>query len=183
MSDSTPGRHAPTTGPATPLDSLPEPLYRELRLVAASLLRRERNDHTLQPTALVHECFLRWRGQVSPDIAGELLGRAAATMRRILVDHARRRRTEKRGRGRIRVALDESMVEAPDAPELLALDEALKALAVLDERKARVVELRFFGGLTGSETAEALGVARSTTDADWFMARAWLRKRLAEVAE
>jgi len=165
--------------PPTPAASLPEPLYRELRQVAAALLRRERSDHTLQPTALVHEFFLRMRGQVDVDRAAETLGQAAATMRRILVDHARRRAADKRGAGRLRVAFDESLVVSPEPLELLALDEALRALAALDERKARVVELRFFGGLTDEEAADVLGIARSTADADWFMARAWLRRKLA----
>lgn len=166
----------------TPSGSLPEPFYRELRQVAASLLRRERTDHTLQPTALVHEFFLRMRGQVNVEQAGQTLAQAASTMRRILVDHARRRNADKRHGGRLRVALDESLVVSPEPPELLALDEALQELAALDERKARVVELRFFGGLTGTEAADVLGIARSTADADWFMARAWLRRRLAGAA-
>jgi len=147
--------------------------------VAASLLRRERIDHTLQPTALVHEFFLRVRGQVDAAALNETLSRAAATMRRILVDHARRRATEKRGSGRLRVELDQARVVTAEPPDLLALDEALAELGRLDDRKARIVELRFFGGLTGEEAAEVLGIARSTADADWFMARAWLRRRLA----
>lgn len=159
--------------------ALPESLYRELRRVAAALLRRERIDHTLQPTALVHEFFLRFRGDLAEGTTPATISQAAATMRRILVDHARRRRAEKRGSGRMRVALDDSLLVTPEPPELLALDEALRALAVLDERKARVVELRFFGGLTGEEAADVLGIARSTADADWFMARAWLRRQLA----
>lgn len=163
----------------TPSGSLPEPLYRDLRQVAASLLRRERSDHTLQPTALVHEFFLRMRGQVDAARAAETLSQAAATMRRILVDHARRRSTAKRGAGRLRVALDDALVVSPEPPELLALDQAMRELGALDERKARIVELRFFGGLTGAEAAEVIGIARSTADADWFMARAWLRRRLA----
>jgi len=182
MPRASPEHERNATDAPTPAESLPEPLYRELRDVAAALLRRERADHTLQPTALVHEFFLRVRGRIDSADAGETLVRAAATMRRILVDHARRRSADKRGQGRLRVALDESLVISPEPPELLALDEALQALAALDERKARVVELRFFGGLTGEEAAEVLGIATSTADADWFMARAWLRRRLAEDA-
>ena len=159
-------------------------LHGELRELAAALLRRERRDHTLQPTALVHEAYLRLGERLGPswrEQHGESAFRAlaATAMRRILVDHARAHAADKRGGGWLRVELPEATVEAPEPVELLALHEALEALAALDPRKARVVELRFFGGLTGDEVAEALGVARSTSEADWFMARAWLRQRLA----
>ncbi len=167
--------------PADP--TLSATLHGELRDLAAALLRRERRDHTLQPTALVHEAYLRlgdrlgiaWRSE-----NGEAAFRAlaATAMRRILVDHARAHTADKRGGGWIRLDLPEASLEAPEPIELLALHEALESLAALDERKARVVELRFFGGLTGDEIADALGVARSTSEADWFFARAWLRKRL-----
>jgi RNA polymerase sigma-70 factor (ECF subfamily) len=160
-------------------------LHGELRELAAALLRRERRDHTLQPTALVHEAYLRLGERLGADWRREhgesaFRAMAATAMRRILVDHARAHAADKRGGGWLRVELPEATVEAPEPVELLALHEALEALTTLDPRKARVVELRFFGGLTGEEVAEALGVARSTSEADWFMARAWLRKRLAE---
>ena len=160
-------------------------IYRELKLVAAALLRRERSGHTLHPTALVHEVYLKLADRLGD--AWEKSGSEAAfrsyaaeAMRRILVDHARKRAAEKRGGGLVRIELPEASVEAPEALELLALDEALGELARLDPRKARVVELRFFGGLTGEETATVLGVARSTAEADWFFARAWLRQRLEQ---
>ncbi|MDZ4754841.1 MAG: ECF-type sigma factor [Phycisphaerae bacterium] len=176
----------PPNTPASSADeTLTADLHRELREIAASLLRRERRDHTLQPTALVHEAYVRlgdrlgeaWRQEHGE---GAFRALAATAMRRILVDHARAHTADKRGGGWLRVELPEAMVEAPEPIELLALHEALEHLATLDERKARVVELRFFGGLTGEEVAEAIGVVRSTAEADWFMARAWLRKRLAE---
>ncbi len=172
---------------ATSVAGLPPEIYRELKAVAAALLRAERPGHTLQPTALAHEAFLRLGDRLGDAYRGEsgeigFRALAAAAMRRILVDHARRRAADKRGGGWLRVELPEATVEAPEPLELLALNEALEELGRLDERKARVVELRFFGGLTGDEAAGALGIARSTVEADWFMARAWLRKRLAGTA-
>ncbi|MBL9119868.1 MAG: sigma-70 family RNA polymerase sigma factor [Phycisphaerae bacterium] len=171
--------------PSDDATALSATLHSELRDLAAALLRRERRDHTLQPTALVHEAFLRLGERLGPtwrEEHGEAAFRAlaATAMRRILVDHARAHTADKRGGGWMRIELPEAMVEAPEPVELLALHEALEALAQLDPRKARVVELRFFGGLNGDEVAETLGVARSTSEADWFMARAWLRKRLVE---
>ncbi|MBM4112745.1 MAG: sigma-70 family RNA polymerase sigma factor [Phycisphaerae bacterium] len=176
----------------TPIDErdrggLSEDLYRQLRDLAASLLSRERPGHTLQPTALVHEAYLRVGARVgmasaAPDSTNDessFRALAATAMRHILVDHARRRLADKRGGERLRVELPEAAVEAPEPIELLALNEALEALSQLDSRKARVVELRYFGGLSGDETAVALGVARSTVESDWFMARAWLRQRLS----
>jgi len=165
--------------------ALPSELYASLRAVAAALLRRERPDHTLQPTALVHEAFLRLRSSATlPESMSSdesaFRGLAATTMRRILVDHARRHRADKRGGGRVRVELPEASIDGPQPLELLALDEALEELAKHDPRKARVVELRFFGGLTGEEAGRLLGVSRTTIESDWFMARAWLRRRLGE---
>ncbi len=159
--------------------------YATLRDLAAALLRRERRDHTLQPTALVHEAYLRLGDRLGPAWRlehGESAFRAlaATAMRRVLVDHARAHAADKRGDGWLRVELAEATVEVPEPLELLALHEALESLAALDARKARVVELRFFGGLNGEEIAETMGLARSTTEADWFIARAWLRQRLAE---
>jgi RNA polymerase sigma factor (TIGR02999 family) len=183
MTGGSPPPSGQTSGGDGHRDGLPPELYRELREIAAALLRRERSGHTLQPTALAHEAFLRLRERIGGgwddrDIAG-LRALAATAMRRILVDHARRRGADKRGAGWLRVAMPEATIDAPEPLELLALNEALEALALFDERKAKVVELRFFGGLTGDEVADAIGTARSTVEADWFLARAWLRQRLA----
>ncbi len=174
----------PTTSDNSTPTVLPPEAVDELRRVAGFLLRKERPGHTLQPTALVHEAYLRlgarlgdaWRASL-----GEAAFRvyAAHAMRQILIDHARKHTTGKRGRGWLRVEMVDTAVDAPDALELLALNDALDELASLDQRKARVVELRFFGGLTLEETAKALNIARSTADADWSMARAWLARRLA----
>ncbi|MBL9120074.1 MAG: sigma-70 family RNA polymerase sigma factor [Phycisphaerae bacterium] len=176
---------SPLSGSGQP--PLPPEAIDELRRVAGFLLRKERPGHTLQPTALVHEAYLRlgarlgnaWRAAL-----GEAAFRvyAAHAMRQILIDHARKHSTGKRGRGWLRVEMVDTAVDAPDALELLALNDALDELAALDERKARVVELRFFGGLTLDETAKALNIARSTADADWSMARAWLARRLASTS-
>ncbi|MEC9372686.1 MAG: sigma-70 family RNA polymerase sigma factor [Planctomycetota bacterium] len=158
-----------------------ETAYAELRRIAAAYLRNERVDHTLQPTALVHEAYLRLAESRSTrwSSAGEFRAMAAGAMRRILIDHARRRGAEKRGGGWLRVALNESLVGGPDSNvDIISLDEALSALAELDERKARVVELRFFGGMTLAEIADTIGISPKTVEADWYMARAWLYSRL-----
>jgi RNA polymerase sigma factor (TIGR02999 family) len=166
-------------------------VYDELRALAADYLKRERPGHTLQPTALVHEAYLRlagldrlkWRGPEHFQAA------AAGTIRRVLVDHARGRNASKRGGGgaggggggRRRITLG-ALEGLPPAStlDLLALDEALEKLAALDARKARVVELRFFGGLTIDDTALALGVGTTTVEDDWAFARSWLRRELRE---
>lgn len=156
-------------------------VHAELRRMAARQLRRERGDHTLQPTALVNEAFLRLAGQrrVQWQNRAHFFGVAACVMRRVLVDHARRRNAWRRGGGPVRVELTEAtrISDAPDL-DLIALDAALDALAAQDARQARVVELRFFGGLTVEETAEVLEVAPSTVKLDWQMARAWLLRQL-----
>lgn len=155
-------------------------VYDELRRLASSFMRRERSDHTLQPTALVHEAYMRLVDQRSVEWRdrSHFLAIAAQAMRRILVDHARRRGAEKRGGGN-RVTLQESMaVSEGQEVDVLALEEALHELETLDERQVRVVELRFFGGLTVEETAEALGVSAPTVVRDWRHAKAWLRRRL-----
>lgn len=177
-----------SSGPKVP-DGLSPEAYATLHEVAGALMRRERRDHTLQPTALVHEAYMRMRtplrgGAPAISIEDERAFRAlaAATMRHILVDHARRHTADKRGGGWVRVELPEAAVDTPPALELVALDEALRELAALDDRKARVVELRFFGGLSTHETADVLGIAHSTADADWAMARAWLRRKLEGAA-
>jgi len=157
-------------------------LYRELRRLAAGQLRRERAGHTLQTTALVHEAYLRLIGhaELDPEDASGFFQAAAQTIRRVLVDHARRRAADKRVGGRRRLALQSDVrVIERETVDVLALDEALAKLAALHTRQAEIVELRFFGGRSVPETAELLGVSRRTVEADWAMARAWLREELA----
>ena len=164
------------------LDELLPLVYRELRRRAASYLRRERQNHTLQPTALVNEAFLklveqrnvRWQNRA------HFFGVAAQAMRRILVDHARTHGRIKRGGAGPQVTLDEAMIAAESRSiDLLALDEALERLSALDERQARVVELRFFGGLSVEETAEVLHISPATIKREWSMAKAWLHAQLS----
>jgi RNA polymerase sigma factor (TIGR02999 family) len=173
---------APAAEPQRPadgavLDELMPQLYGELRLIARRQRRRERDDHTLDTTAVIHEAYLRLAGQrcVRWEDRARFLAAAAGMMRRVLVDHARRRRTAKRGGAPVRVSLDEraGVVDVRDET-LLALDEALARLGALDARLARVVECRFFGGLTEVETATALGVTDRTVRRDWIKARGWL---------
>jgi RNA polymerase sigma factor (TIGR02999 family) len=152
-------------------------VYNELRRLAASYMRRERPDHTLQATALVHEAYLKLVNQRTVDWQNRahFYGVAAQLMRRILVDHARGRLRDKRGGGQKMVSLDEPLLaDERQAGALLELDEALQRLAKLDPRQSRVVELRFFGGLTVEETAEVMGVSPKTVKRDWAVARAWL---------
>lgn len=172
---------ATEAGDRTGLDTLVPHVYDELRRLAGIHMRGEREGHTLQPTALANEVYLRlvdqtkikWRGRA------QFLAIAARSMRQILVDHARRHGAEKRGGAYARVTLsDTAGTFGQPALDLLALDEALVALGALDERKARVVELRFFAGLTTREAAEALDVSETTVEDDWALARAWLRRRL-----
>src|SRR5947209_10527350 len=152
-------------------------VYAELRRLAEVYLRRERPGHTLQPTALVHEAHLRLvdQTQVRWQNRAHFLGVAAQMMRRILVDHARGQRAEKRGGEIQKLSLDENIdVSGERAADLVALDEALERLAELDPQKSRIVELRFFGGLSVEETAEVLGVSAPTVKRQWRMAKAWL---------
>jgi len=159
-------------------------VYQELKRQAARYLRRERGDHTLRPTALVHEAYLRLVGQ--PGVAwqnrGQFFGVAAQMMRRVLVDHARARARGKRAGGWRRVSLEEAGEAAHPAAaldvDLLALDAALGELAQLDPERARLVELRFFAGLSIEDTARLLGVSPSTVTRDWRMAKAWLFRRI-----
>ena len=156
--------------------------YDALHALAQRQLRGERRQHTLQPTALVHEAWLKLGGQ---DCAGaerpQLLARAAAAMRRVLIDHARRQRADKRGGQAARVTLHADLAAAPEqAVDLLDLHAALQRLAVLDPRQAQIVELRYFAGLTAEEVADVLGVSRGTVQGDWHMARAWLRRELSQ---
>lgn len=157
-------------------------VYADLRSRAARYLRRERSGHTLQPTALVHEAFLRLLGQHSVEwrSRAQFFGVAAQMMRRILVDHARSKYADKRGG--VSIKLDVETVEdvaAGSVVDVVAVDEALKRLAELDPDQARVVELRFFGGLTVEETAEVIGSSPRTVKREWRSARAWLHKELA----
>jgi RNA polymerase sigma-70 factor (ECF subfamily) len=168
---------------ARPVDELVPLVYDELRRVAARYLRREAQGNTLQPTALVHEAFLKLAGQRRVDWQGRthVLAIGAKAMRRILVDHAKRKRRVKRGGGMKRIELDEAAALSPQRDEdLLAIDEALDKLAHIDERQATIVELRFFGGMTVEEVAQVLGVSKRTVESEWTMVRAWLRRELAK---
>lgn len=170
-----------TEGDRTAVDALLPLIYDELRSLAANYLRRERPDHTLQPTALVHEAYLRMvdQTQVNWQNRAHFFGVAAQMMRRILVDHARAHNAGKRGADFQKLSLDENIDKAVErSGELIALDEALHELAEMDEQKARIVELRYFGGLSFEETAEVLGVAAVTVKRHWRMARAWLYGRM-----
>ena len=163
------------------LDALLPYVHAELHAVARRYLGRERPGHTLQPSALVNEAYLRLvdvRGRNWQNRA-HFIAAAAQLMRFILVDHCRRGRYAKRGGGAIRVTLDENAAAAPGpSEELIALDEALKKLAALDERKSRIAELRYFGGLSVEETADALSISVATVMRDWRLTRAWLRREL-----
>lgn len=156
-------------------------LYEELRVLARSRLRQERPDHTLQTTALIHEAYVRLidQRQVTWQSRSHFLGIAAQAMRRILVDHARARRAAKRGGGAVLSPLELAIeVPAPDGTDHAELDDALLALEKLDVQQARVVELRFFGGLTVAETAEVIGVSATTVKRDWAVAKAWLYRQM-----
>lgn len=156
-------------------------VYDELRRMADRYMRRERSDHTLQTTALVHEAYLKLVDQhsVTWQNRAHFFGVAAQVMRRVLVDHARGHIREKRGGGVVPVSLDEAMVISPErSEEFLELDGALDRLAALDSRQAKIVELRFFGGLTVEETAEILGISPKTVKRDWAVAKAWLHGEL-----
>ena len=159
-------------------------VYRELRLRAAQYLQAERTGHTLQPTALVHELYLRLVQQDHADWKdrAHFLAVAAQLMRRILVDYARARAAAKRDgmATRIEIAGFELSGEAPRTEEILAVDEALNRLAEMDPEQTRIVELRYFAGLTIEETAEALGISARTVKREWAMASAWLRNELLE---
>jgi len=156
-------------------------VYGELRRMAAGYMRRERTGHTLQATALVHEAYLKLLGQHSVDWQNRahFFGIAAQVMRRILIDHARGHVRDKRGGGREAVPLDEALVFSPErSADFLELDSALERLAELDPRQAKIVELRFFGGLTVEEAAEVLGISPKTVKRDWSVAKAWLHGEL-----
>jgi RNA polymerase sigma factor (sigma-70 family) len=172
-------------------------VYDELRRIAAWHLRAERPDHTLQPTALVHEAFMRladrattpWESREREEVAdrattpwesrAHFFALAAQVMRHVLIDHARARDTGKRGGRARRIALDDALLApARRDVDLVALDDALRSLAEVDERKSRIVEMRFLGGLEIEETAEVLGVSTATVRREWTLAKAWLRREM-----
>jgi len=155
-------------------------VYEELRRMADGYMRRERPGHTLQTTALVHEAYLKLLGQHSGwRNRAHFFGIAAQVMRRVLVDHARGQVREKRGGGRALVPLDEAFVFSPDhSEEFLELNSALDKLAAFDARQAKIVEMRFFAGLTVEETAQVLGISPKTVKRDWTVAKAWLHGEL-----
>jgi RNA polymerase sigma factor (TIGR02999 family) len=152
-------------------------VHEELRRIARKCMSGERTGHTLQATALVNEAFLRLDGvkDVNWQNRGHFLAMAARLMRRILVDHARAKQYQKRGGGAVRIEFDETSVAAIESgPQIVALDDALTALAARDERQSRIVELRFFGGLTVEETAAVLEISPETVMRDWKLAKTWL---------
>jgi RNA polymerase sigma factor (TIGR02999 family) len=168
-------------GDSEALEKLTPLVYEELHRLAVRSMAAERPDHTLQPTALVHEAYVRLMS--SKDVPwkdrAHFFALSARLMRRILVDFARSRRSEKRGRGDTPVSLEEiTEVSSQKAPYLVVLDDALTRLAEVDARKSEVVELRFFGGLSVEETAEALKISRDTVLRDWKMARLWLLREI-----
>jgi RNA polymerase sigma factor (TIGR02999 family) len=170
------GRHDPTAA-----QKLFAVVYDELRALAGSYFRRQPADHTLQPTALVHEAFIKLVGQTRTEWQNRahFLAVAARAMRSVLADHARRRATAKRGGQMCRLTLDEAVTPITDTnPELADLEEALQRLSALNARQSQIVELRFFGGMTVEEVAHVLGLSDYTVESDWRMARAWIRREL-----
>jgi RNA polymerase sigma factor (TIGR02999 family) len=164
------------------LDKLMPVVYDELRRQAARYLRREQPGHTLQTTALIHEAYVRLVDQrnVQWQNRAHFFGIAAQMMRRILVDHARTKKRAKRGGSDIKVSLDDATVAVKGQDlDVVAVDEALTRLAKIDEQQSRVVELRFFSGLTVEETAEVMGISPATVKRDWSMAKAWLHRELS----
>jgi RNA polymerase sigma-70 factor (ECF subfamily) len=165
------------------LDELMPLVHTELHKLARGYLARERPGHTLQPTALVNEAYLKLVGErdMKWQSRAHFVGVAAQLMRFILVDHMRKKQYQKRGGGVVRVTFDENLEVAADEPgaDLLALDDALKKLAAQDERKGRIAELRYFGGLSVEETAEALSVSVATVMRDWRLTKAWLHRELS----
>ena len=163
------------------LDQLMPAIYQELHKIAGSYLRRERADHTLQPTALIHEAYLRLVGPNVPSFKSRthFYGIAAHVMRQILVEHARARGAAKRGAGGRKVSLDDvTLFSEERTADLVALDDALTTLAGFDERKSKVIELRFFAGLSLDDTADALGVSVATIGRELRLAQAWLQREL-----
>jgi RNA polymerase sigma factor (TIGR02999 family) len=170
-------------GNRSDVDRLFAAVYQELRNLAAKFFRREPKENTLQPTALVHEAYVKLVDQKDVDWQGRthFFAVAAQAMRRVLVDHARQRGAAKRGGRKKRVSLAEDLMAGLQSDAaLLAVDEALSKLAQLDPRQAQMVELRFFGGLSVTEAADALGMSKRSAEREWTMARAWLRRELSE---
>jgi RNA polymerase sigma factor (TIGR02999 family) len=170
-----------SNGNRAALDGLAPLVYDELRRLANSYLRRERSDHTLQGTALVNEAYLRLIDQrnVKWQNRAHFFGVAAQMIRRILVDHARGHQAAKRGAGAAKLSLDEALaVPGARDVDLVNLDEALKELAAFDERQSRIIELRYFAGLSIEETAEVVGISPATVKREWTAARAWLFRQL-----
>jgi RNA polymerase sigma factor (TIGR02999 family) len=158
-------------------------VYDELRRLASGYMRRERSGHTLQATALVHEAYMRLVDQTQIDWKGRahFFSIAARLMRQILVDHARERNAAKRGGGVTKLALDEAIsFAAENEIDLIALNDALNSLAALDSQQARIVELRFFGGLTIQDAAEVLKISPATVKREWGLAKAWLRREIVK---
>ncbi len=172
-----------SSGRREAVDELMPVIYDELKKIAAQYLRKERREHTLQPTELAHEAYLKLIdiSNVNWQDRAHFFAVSAQVIRHILVDHARAKATDKRGGAAERIVLDEaiSFSEEPDT-DLLALDEALKTLATFDEQQSKIVELRFFGGLTIEETAEVLKISPATIKREWTLAKAWLFKRMKD---
>ena len=174
------------SGDQNALDALMPLVYSELRQLAQHYLRRERSDHTLQSTALVHEAYMRLAGQNPPQWQNRahFFGIAAHLMRQILVEHARGHGAAKRGGGATRMALDESLAIAKQKDvDVIVLDKALEELSELDAQQGRIVELRFFGGLTIEDTSEVLGISPATVKREWVTARAWLFRAMTGEAQ
>ena len=173
-------------GDRAALDQLLPVVYQELRRMAGNYLRQENPGHTLQPTALVHEAWLRLIDQARVDWRNraQFFGVAAQMMRRILVDHAKSKHREKRGGDAVKLSLDDAInLSRERAADLLALDDALDELTRVDERKSRVVELRYFGGFTVEEIAQILEVSPETVMRDWKLAKAWLYQQIRQEAD
>lgn len=175
--------HAAVSGERSDLDTLMNALYQDMRRLAAHHMNSERRDHTLSPTALVHEAYVKLVGQRNTGWKDRLHFFAVASriIRRILIDHARAQDAVKRGGDRTRVCLGDRDIAAPaQCVDVLALDEALRELAEMSEQQARIVELRYFGGCTVEEIAELLDIGKRTVDRDWQAAKAWLLVRLRD---
>ena len=168
-------------GDSVAADKLATLVYGELRVMAARAFRRERIDHTLQPTALVNEAFVKLLGSELPSLQNRahFFGIASRTMRTLLIDYARKKNAGKHGGGWLKVELDENLSHSTvDSKLLLALGVALEQLETLDQRKAKIVEMRFFGGMTNREIAQVLGISMATVGEDWSRAKAWLKREL-----
>ena len=177
--------HAMRAGDPGAAETLLPLIYQELHRLAKAYMRRERREHTLQPTALIHEAYLRLaHEEIDWTSRQHFIGVAAHVMRRVLVDYARAHNAERRGGGLKRVELDDSLaIDVERIDELLAIDEALGRLAQVNPRQARVVELRYFGGLSVEEIAPILGIAPRSVKRDWSLARLWLHRELRPQAQ